>query len=157
MYKIFNTSGELIFEGTDLFGADLAGADLRGADLSNVDLCDADLRLADLCGANLSYANLSGANLSRARLIGADLSCAELHGAKLYGARGIISFGPLVCVTEFVFAYINNGVQCLIGGFSGNHNEAILAIRTTYGDNSSYEMVLRAAVWALAEKFGMLQ
>lgn len=46
--KIYDLTGALIFEGTDLREADLRGADLRGADLEG-----ADLRGANLEGANL--------------------------------------------------------------------------------------------------------
>ena len=43
-------TGEVIFDGANLYGADLCNADLYGADLRN-----ADLRTADLHGANLDF------------------------------------------------------------------------------------------------------
>ena len=161
MYKIFNLSGELIFKGTNFYyanlsHANLAYADLSAADLSRANLSHADLSYADLSRTDLSYADLFGADLSNANLAYADLSHADLSSADLFGvniigARGITSFGPIGEHKRICFVYFHNGIQCRIGCFSGNHNEAISLIRKKYGDNSSYEMMLHAAVWSFAE------
>ena len=77
-YLIKNIAGEVIFEGTDLSGADLRRSDLICADLRRSDLSGADLSMANLCGTDLS-----GAFLRRADLSGANLSGADLRGANV--------------------------------------------------------------------------
>ncbi len=81
-----------------------------------------------------------------------DLRRADLSGADLSGARGVSSFGPIGEMGRVCYAYINNGVQLRIGCFNGDHNQAIEAIRAKCGEHSNYEMMLRAAVWALADQ-----
>jgi len=71
----------------------LRGANLRGA----------DLRGADLCGADLYGANLRGANLCGADLRDADLRDANLCGADLYGAKNILSIGPIGSRGDYLF------------------------------------------------------
>ena len=137
--------------GANLSKANLYGADLRRADLSESDLRRADLREADLHEADLYGADLYGANLYGANLCGANLHEADLCGADLRGARGIVSFGPIGNDNRIAFAYVNNGIQTRIGCFSGDHNAAIDAIQSRYGQHSTYELLLRAAVWSLAE------
>jgi hypothetical protein len=79
MYRIKNKSGDVIFEGESLVGANLRGANLEGADLRN-----ANLRSADLTGANLEGANLEGADLRGADLRSADLRWVNLYGTDVY-------------------------------------------------------------------------
>ena len=122
----------------------LAGANLRGANLRGANLYGADLR-----GADLRETNLRGADLRGADLRGADLRETNLRGADLYGAKGITSFGPIGDGRRVAFVYINNGVRTRIGCFNGDHNDAIEAIRGKYGPHSTYELMLRAAVWSL--------
>ena len=140
MIVIENRAGDVIWQnesidslrGADLYGANLRGADLYGADLYGANLCDADLRGATLCDADLYGANLYGANLC--------------------GAKGVTIFGPIGDERRVCFAYISNGVQTRLGCFNGDHNEAIEAIRAKYGEHSTYELMLRAAVWSLASQ-----
>ena len=102
--------------------------------------------LKEVQGETLCGADLYGADLREA-----DLREADLYGASLRGAKGVISFGPIGSERRIAFAYINGGVQTRIGCFSGDHNAAIAAIQEKYGPHSTYEMMLRTAVWALAE------
>ena len=82
---------------------------------------------------------------------GETLCGADLREADLRGAKGVISFGPIGSERRIAFAYIDGGVQTRIGCFSGDHNAAIAAIQEKYGPHSTYEIMLRTAVWALAE------
>ena len=120
----------------DLRGADLSGADLRGAYLSG-----AYLHGADLSGANLSEADLSGAYLN-----GANLRRAYLNGANLYGAKNIVSFGPVGKDLRIGYAVQHEeGPRVQLGCFWGTLDEACAAIATKYGDASTYEALVRAA------------
>ena len=161
--------------GANLYGADLRGANLHGANLYGADLRDAYMRGANLhgaymrganlYGADLRGANLYGANLYGADLRGADLRGANLHGANLYGAdlrdaymRGanlhgavsVISFGPIGQERRIGYA-VKHGVEPMIqlGCFWGSLDEAAAAIRAKYGENSTYENLVRAACAAL--------
>lgn len=104
-------------------------------------------RAGDVIWQNESIDSLRGADLYGANLRGADL-----HGANLYGAKGVTSFGPIGDERRVCFAYISNGVQTRLGCFNGDHNKAIEAIRAKYGEHSTYELMLRAAVWSLASQ-----
>ena len=97
-------------------------------------------------------ANLWGANLWGADLRGADLEGANLLGADLEGAKGIMSFGPIGEESRICFLYVNKGIQCVLGCFNGDHNEAIEALQKKYGVGSEYELMLRVAAWSLAKK-----
>ena len=149
---------------TNLRKADLSYANLSEAKLSYANLSEAKLSYANLSGATLSYANLSGAtlsyailsgvDLSYADLSGADLSYADLSGAVLYGAEGIISFGPIGDERRIGYAYIHdNNVHVRLGCFSGDFNEAIETIREKYGEDSQYEALVRHNVWILASQY----
>ena len=139
---------------TNLRKADLSYANLSEAKLSYANLSEAKLSYANLSGATLSYANLSGATLSYAILSGVDLSYADLSGAVLYGAEGIISFGPIGDERRIGYAYIHdNNVHVRLGCFSGDFNEAIETIREKYGEDSQYEALVRHNVWILASQY----
>jgi len=78
--------------GADLYSvelrrADLTRAEINGGDLSSAELHDADLRRAELHGANLKRAKLHGAILSDTEIYGASLNEAELYGASLNEAE----------------------------------------------------------------------
>ena len=141
--EIKRKNGEVLIE--------VQGETLCGADLREAVLYGANLRGAVLYGASLRGAKLRGADLYGADLREADLREADLYGASLRGAKGVISFGPIGSERRIAFAYIDGGVQTRIGCFSGDHNAAIAAIQEKYGPHSTYEMMLRTAVWALAE------
>ena len=140
MIVIKNRAGDVIWQNESIDS--LRGANLYGANLYGANLYGADLRGANLYGANLYGADLRGANLYGA----------NLYGANLYGAKGVASFGPIGDERRVCFTYINNGVQTRLGRFNGDHNEAIEAIRAKYGEHSTYELMLRAAVWSLASQ-----
>ena len=134
----------------NLSRAYLRGAYLRGANLRGADLSRAYLRGANLSEANLSEANLGGTDLSRAYLRGANLSEANLGGTDLSGAKSIISFGPLGLERRIGYAVKHNaGPMIQLGCFWGSLDEAAAAIRTKYGENSTYENLVRAACAAL--------
>ncbi len=78
---------EILLEGADLNGAQLAGIRLNNAHLKGAYLGNSDLRDAGLVGARLEGAHLWGANLTGAHLNMADLSGAYLWGTNLTDAR----------------------------------------------------------------------
>jgi hypothetical protein len=141
--------------GANLSGADLYGANLYGADLSGADLSGAYLRGADLSEADLSEAYLRGAYLRGADLSGADLSEADLRGADLSGAdlseaKSIVSFGPVGKKRRIGYAVAHHGgPRIQLGCFWGTLDEACAAIEKKYGENSTYEQLVRAACAAL--------
>lgn len=141
--------------GANLTTADLRSADLRNADLRNADLFDADLRSADLRSADLRGANLCGADLSRAdlrnaNLCNANLCAADLSRADLFGAVGVILFGPIGrdrrigCSVKHI-----DGPMVRFGWSWGTLDETTAKIRDKYGENSAYENLVRAACAAL--------
>lgn len=78
---------EILLEGADLNGAQLAGVRLNNAHLKGAYLGNSDLRDAGLVGAHLEGAHLWGANLTGAHLNMANLSGAYLWGTNLTDAR----------------------------------------------------------------------
>ncbi len=78
---------EILLEGADLNGAQLAGVRLNNAHLKGAYLGNSDLRDAGLVGARLEGAHLWGANLTGAHLNMANLSGAYLWGTNLTDAR----------------------------------------------------------------------
>jgi hypothetical protein len=137
--------------GANLADAYLADANLAGAYLARADLADADLARANLAGANLADANLAGANLARAYLAGANLAGAYLARADLAGAGKIISFGPVGRAKRIGYAVAHeDSPHIQLGCFWGSLDEACAAISAKYGENSTYEALVRAACAALA-------
>ena len=141
--------------GADLAGADLARADLAGANLAGADLAGANLARADLAGAYLAGADLAGANLARANLAGANLARAYLAGAYLAGAnlarangiQGFASFGPVGKDRRYGWATVEDGaVKIRLGCFAGDLEKTCAAIVAKYGEGSTYEALVRAAV-----------
>ena len=94
----------------------------------------------------------AGTNLWDANLVGANLVGANLWDANLCGTVGIVTFGPVGVENRIVYLYINKDIQCRIGCFSGNLTEATKSIISKYGQNSTYELMLKAAAWSLASK-----
>lgn len=96
------------------------------------------------------YSLKPGADLSGADLSGADLSGVCLSGAELYEARGIISFGPVGATGRIGYAVRGTGPNTVanvkLGCFWGTLEEACVEIQHKYGQGSSYEMLVRAAV-----------
>ena len=130
--------------------ANLTDANLRGANLRGANLWDANLTDANLTDANLTDANLWGANLRGANLRGANLWGANLTDANLWGAKSIISFGPVGVERRIGFAGWKDGEpEISLGCFTGTLEQAQTAICEKYGENSSYEALVVAAVAAL--------
>ena len=135
---------------TDLKWANLKWANLRGAYLNDANLRGANLSEAYLDDANLSGADLRWANLSGANLRGANLSGAYLNDANLRGAKSIISFGPVGRERRIGYAVKHeDGPKVQLGCFWGSLDAAAAAIRAKYGENSTYESLVRAACAAL--------
>jgi len=110
--------------GADLILADLSGANLRGSDLSGADLSGSNLSGANLRGSDLSGADLSGANLRGSDLREAGLSGSNLSEADLYGAKGIMQFGPMPTSGRIIYAVRHDsGWMVQAGCFWGNLDE----------------------------------
>jgi len=78
---------KVIFNETQLNGANLSSMDLNGVKLKKAQLNGADLYSVELRRADLTRAEINGGDLSSAELHDADLYGAELHDADLYGAK----------------------------------------------------------------------
>ena len=136
--------------GAYMHGANLHGAYMHGADLRGANLRDAKLHGADLRDANLRDAYMRDAYMRCADLRDANLRDAYMHGADLYGAVGVISFGPIGLEHRIGYAVKHAaGPMIQLGCFWGSLDEAAAAIRAKYNENSTYENLVRAACAAL--------
>ena len=94
----------IVFQESDLTGANLNGANLNGANLNGAILRRSSLIGAHLSGASLADADLNSATLNEAELTSAELTDARLTGAKLNGA---LLSGALLERTVFRAADLN--------------------------------------------------
>ena len=81
---------------------------------------------------------------------------ANLRGADLWGAKNIISFGPVGEERRIGFANLhkkdgNHFCMVRLGCFWDTQEKAVEAIRKKYGENSTYEALVNAACAVLLE------
>ena len=151
-----NLSGANL-SGANLSRTDLSGANLQCADLQSADLWDADLRGANLRGADLSRANLQCADLQSADLWDADLRATDLKSANLWGAglsgANYISQwqSPQGFRRTCYSVKHDDCVMHKLGCFWGTTEQATVAIREKYGDDSIYEQLLVLNAKALTD------
>jgi hypothetical protein len=88
-----NPTIDLVFEGIDLSGENLARYDLSRLNLSGLNFIGANLSYANLTGANLSGANRTEADFTGADLRDADLSGTILEKADPIGVNSIVDPG----------------------------------------------------------------
>lgn len=71
---------------------------------------------------------------------------ADLYGADLYGAKNIISFGPVGGVGRVGVATLRESKTMVqLGCFWGTEKEALAAIRKKYGPRTTYAALVKAA------------
>lgn len=136
------------FRNANFRGANFRNANFRGADFRGAKFVDAKFADADFRGAKFGYADFRGADFRGADLIGANFWYADLRGANFGGAKNIITFGPVG--KEFRIGYVHigndNKPMILLGCHYDNADKTVEKIRKKYGDNSTYEAFVIAAV-----------